>query len=118
MITTIGRKTGLKRHTPLEYFKIAGVLYGGVTGPRKSQWYKNILANPDEVWVQLGFHSYRARIEFLDDDEFIEKIKLYTLQFPKMVAQAWGWDPKRDDVATADFSPMLKIYRFYRIHEY
>ncbi|MCP4358228.1 MAG: nitroreductase family deazaflavin-dependent oxidoreductase [Chloroflexi bacterium] len=117
VITTIGRKSGKKRETPLEYFKLDGVLYGGVSNPRKSQWHKNILANPDQVWVQLGFHSFQARIEFLDDEEFIEKIKLYALKFPKMAATAWGWDPERDDVETADFSPMLRVYRFFRIHE-
>jgi len=117
VITVVGRKSGKKRHVPLEYFKFDGQLYGGVSGPRKSQWHKNILANPDQVWVQLGFRSYRARIEFLDDEEFIEKVKMYAMEFPKMAAAAWGWDPKRDDVATADFSPMLKVYRFFRIHE-
>ncbi len=117
VITVIGRKSGKKRHVPLEYFKLDGVLYGGVSGPRRSQWYKNILANPDQVWVQLGFRDYQAQIEFLDDDEFIEAVKLYALKFPKMVTAVWGWDPKRDDVATADFSPMLKVHRFFRIHE-
>lgn len=117
LITTIGRKSGKKRQTPLEYFKLDGVLYGGVSDPKKSQWHKNILANPDDVWVQIGFRNFHARIEFLDDDEFIEKIKLYALQYPKMAGTAWGWDPKRDDVETADFTPMLKVYRFFRIHE-
>lgn len=68
--------------------------------------------------MQLGFHSYRARIEFLDDEEFIEKIKVYVLKFPKAAATAWGWDPKRDDVETADFSLVPKVWRFYRIYEY
>lgn len=49
VISAIGRKSGKKRHTPLEYFKIDGILYGGVSNPRKSQWYKNNLANPDQV---------------------------------------------------------------------
>ncbi|MFC1960478.1 nitroreductase/quinone reductase family protein [Chloroflexota bacterium] len=117
VITTKGRKSGKQRYTPLEYFVLDGEVYGGVTNPAKSQWHKNILANPDDVWVQMGFRCFHARIEYLNDEEFIEAIKLYTLQYPKAVAIAWGWDPKRDDVETADFSPMLKVYRFFRIHE-
>ena len=118
VITTKGRKTGLTRHTPLEYFLIDGVLYGGVSGPRKSQWYKNILANPEDVWVQLGFRKFHARIDLLEYDEFLETIKLYALKYPKMAAAAWGWDPKRDSVETADFSPMLNVYKFFRIQEW
>jgi len=118
VITTRGRKTGVKRYTPLEYFGIDGVLYGGVTNPRKSQWYKNILATPEEVWVQIGFHNFHARIEFLNDEEFIETIKLYASQYPKLAATAWGWDPEIDDVETADFTPMLMVYRFFYINEW
>jgi deazaflavin-dependent oxidoreductase (nitroreductase family) len=117
VITTKGRITGKKRYTPLEYFLIDDVLYGGVTNPRKSQWHKNILANPDDVWVQIGFRNFHARIEFLDDEEFIETIKLYALRYPKLAATAWGWDSKIDDVETADFTPMFQVYRFFRIHE-
>lgn len=117
VITTRGRKSGLLRHTPLEYFKIDDQLYGGVTNPRKSQWHKNILANPEEVWVQIGFQKFHAWIEFLEDEKFFETIKSYTRQFPRMAQAAWGWDPKLDDVETADFTPMLKIYRFFRIYK-
>ena len=77
-----------------EHFIIDDVLYGGVSNHRKSQWYKNVLANPDQVGVQLGFRRFPARIEFLDDQEFIEKIKRYTLQFPNLSAKAWSWDPQ------------------------
>lgn len=117
VITTIGRKTGKKRHTPLEYFVIDGVVYGGVTNPKKSQWYKNILANPDSVWVQFGFRKYQARIEFLDDQENIALLKRYAMQYPHL-AKYWGWDPERDNIETADFLPMLKVYRLFRITEW
>ena len=117
IITTRGRKSGLLRHTPLEYFKIDEQLYGGVTNPAKSQWHKNILANPEEVWVQLGFRNFHARIEFLDEEAFFETIRAYTRLYPRMAAAAWGWDPKTDDVEPADFTPMVKVYRFFRIHE-
>jgi deazaflavin-dependent oxidoreductase (nitroreductase family) len=117
LINTIGRKSGKKRYTPLEYFILDDDLYGGVSNYRKSQWYKNILANPEQVWVQLGFRRFHADIEFFDDDEeTIDITKWYTQEYPNM-AKFWGWDPERDDVETADFSPMVKIYRYFRIHE-
>jgi deazaflavin-dependent oxidoreductase (nitroreductase family) len=116
LLTTKGRITGKMRKTPLEYDKIDGVLHGGVVNPRKSQWFKNILANPDDVWVQIGLRKFHARIEVLDDEGTIEVVKYYIRTHPSY-SKFWGWDPEKDKIATADFSPMLKIYRFYRIHK-
>ena len=117
ILTTKGRKSGLMRKTPLEYDQIDGILHGAVANPRKSQWYKNVVANPDDVWVQIGSRKFHARIEFLDDDGTIEIMKYYVRTHPSY-AEFIGWDPRHDDLETADFSPVPKIWRFYRIHEY
>jgi deazaflavin-dependent oxidoreductase (nitroreductase family) len=116
VLTTKGHKTGKLRKTPLEYDTIDGVLHGGVVNPKKSQWYRNILANPDQVWAQIGSRRFHAHIEVLDDDGTINVVKYYILTHPNY-SKFWGWDPERDKIETADFTPMLKLYRFYRIHE-
>jgi deazaflavin-dependent oxidoreductase (nitroreductase family) len=53
VLTTIGRKTGKSRQTPLQYEEIEGVYY--VTSARgvQADWYCNIIANP-QVDVQVG----------------------------------------------------------------
>ena len=116
ILTTRGRISGKLRRTPLEYDYINDVLHGGVVNYKKSQWFRNILANPEEVWAKIGSHKFHAKIEILDDDGTIEVVKYYIRTHPSY-SKFWGWDPDRDDLDTADFSPMLKIYRFYRIHE-
>ena len=116
VITTRGRISGKLRKTPLEYDYIDGVLHGGVVNYKKSQWFRNILANPDEVWVQIGSSKFQALIEVLDDNGTIDVVKYYIRTHPSY-SKFWGWDPDRDDLDTADFSPMLMIYRFYRIHK-
>ena len=56
VLTTLGRKSGLPRRTPLNYAVVDGELYctagfGGV-----SDWYRNICANAHvEVWLPDGW---------------------------------------------------------------
>jgi len=58
VIIHTGRKTGLRRQTPVNYALVDGQLYciagfGGI-----SDWYRNILANPQvEVWLPDGWWS-------------------------------------------------------------
>lgn len=31
------------------------------------------------------------------------------------MSKFWGWDPKNDELETADFTPMLAIYKSFKI---
>lgn len=56
VITHIGRKTGLKRQTALNYALVSGEIYclSGFGGG--SDWYRNILKDPRvEVWLPEGW---------------------------------------------------------------
>jgi deazaflavin-dependent oxidoreductase (nitroreductase family) len=59
LLTTTGRRTGLKRVTPLQYEKIEGAFYVASARGPKADWYRNILANPNvEVQIKTGrFHA-------------------------------------------------------------
>lgn len=46
LLTTIGRKSGLPRVTPLQYEEIDGVYYIGSARGTRSDWFRNIQANP------------------------------------------------------------------------
>ena len=46
LLTTTGRKTGLERITPLQYELIDGVYHLGAVFGTKTDWVRNILANP------------------------------------------------------------------------
>ncbi len=47
-----GRKTGLKRYTPINYAMRDGDLYCLVGAGQQSQWYQNLLATPEvEIWM-------------------------------------------------------------------
>jgi deazaflavin-dependent oxidoreductase (nitroreductase family) len=61
VITHTGRKSGNKHRTPVNYAEVDGEIYctagfGGV-----SDWYRNIIANPQvEVWLPDGWYAGAA----------------------------------------------------------
>ncbi|MFQ5399126.1 MAG: nitroreductase family deazaflavin-dependent oxidoreductase [Anaerolineae bacterium] len=56
VITHTGRKTGLRRRTPVNYAIVDGELYCTVGFGKVSHWYRNIQANPNvEVWLPDGW---------------------------------------------------------------
>ncbi len=55
VITHIGRKTGYKRLTPVNYALIDGDIYVTAGFGAVSDWYKNILKDPNvEIWMTEG----------------------------------------------------------------
>jgi deazaflavin-dependent oxidoreductase (nitroreductase family) len=59
LLTTIGRRTGLKRVTPLQYEEIDGRYYLGSARGTQADWVRNIQCNPQvDVRVKsLHFHG-------------------------------------------------------------
>jgi deazaflavin-dependent oxidoreductase (nitroreductase family) len=59
-LTTVGRKSGLARETPLTFMPLDGpvVVYAGARGDH-ADWYRNVRAHP-EVWVRIGRQRFRA----------------------------------------------------------
>jgi deazaflavin-dependent oxidoreductase (nitroreductase family) len=61
VLTHIGRKSGLRRRTPLNYYPADGELYCTAGYGPASDWYRNILAHPDvEVWLPDGWWAGQA----------------------------------------------------------
>jgi len=56
VITHTGRKSGLRRHTPVNYAIVDGELYCTAGFGPTSDWYRNIMADPQvEVWLPDGW---------------------------------------------------------------
>jgi len=56
VITHIGRKTGMRRRTPVNYTIADGEIYCTAGFGGKSDWYHNIITNPQvEVWLPHGW---------------------------------------------------------------
>lgn len=66
LLTTIGRKSGLQRTTPLQYEEEDGIYYIGSARGDQADWFLNIQANP-EVVVQVKERCFRAIAEPVTD---------------------------------------------------
>jgi deazaflavin-dependent oxidoreductase (nitroreductase family) len=73
VLTTVGRKSGEARETPVGYFTapdgswlIAASAAGAKANPA---WYLNLAANPDRVTVELGGRKVAVTAEQLHDAE-------------------------------------------------
>jgi len=116
LLTTTGRKSGLKRLTPLQYEKIGGDYCVGAGYGPKSDWYRNALADP-HVHVRVKKLSFDAVAEPVTDPARIADFLAYRLKrHPLMIGLMLRKDglpmrPTREQLeAYAGRVPMLVIH--------
>jgi deazaflavin-dependent oxidoreductase (nitroreductase family) len=66
LLTTMGRKSGLPRVTPLQYEQINGDYYLGSARGLKADWLRNIQSNPI-VEIRVGANRFRGRADVITD---------------------------------------------------
>ena len=92
VITHTGRKTGIKRQTPLNYTIADGEIYCTAGFGSKSDWYRNIMANPEvEIWLPDGWWAGVA--EEVTDDQARMPLLRQVLIDSGFAARAAGIDP-------------------------
>jgi deazaflavin-dependent oxidoreductase (nitroreductase family) len=119
VLTTRGRKSGKLRHTPTGYFRFEGEFYTISGWGKEADGYRNIQAHPEDVHAQAGFRRFPARTELVQDPEEFHRMMKWLVKNRTSGAEgrATGWDPKRDDPETADFSGMFKKMVIVRLRE-
>jgi len=62
VLVHVGRRSGLRRRTPLNYALVEGDVYCTAGFGPGSDWYRNVLASPGvEVWLPDGWWAGTAR---------------------------------------------------------
>ncbi len=85
LLTTIGRKSGLSRVTPLQFEDVDGAYYVASARGRDADWFKNVLANPD-VHVRVRKREFDATAEPVTDPARIaDFIELRLRRHPVMI---------------------------------
>ncbi len=103
LLTTVGRRSGLPRATPLLYDEIDGIVYVASARGAKADWYQNLLANPN-VEVRLGSRRFRGCADLVTDPlhvaDFLEKrLKLHpAMAAAVMRIEGLGATPSRDQL--------------------
>ena len=114
VLTHIGRKTGEKRQTPINYCIQNGEIYVVAGFGSGADWYRNILKNPRvEVWLPDGWWEATAE----DISRHPNRIELIrqVLIASAFAARAVGIEPKtmsdeQIDNATRDYK-LIRIRR-------
>ena len=85
LLTTIGRKSGLPRVTPLQYEEVDGVIYVAAARGQKADWFRNIVANP-HVEVRVRNKHFQGLAEPITDPARIaDFLKLRLERHPRMI---------------------------------
>jgi len=112
VLTHTGRKSGLKRRTPLNYALLEGEVYCTAGFGAGADWYRNILADPQvEVWLPEGWYAGVAEDVSNDPDRpFYMRQVLIGSGFAARLA---GIDPKK--MSNEEMAPLTQSYRLVRI---
>jgi len=112
VITHTGRKSGVKRRTPVNYAIVDGEIYCTAGFGKASDWYRNIIANPNvEVWLPNGWWAGVAE-EVLDPDARVVLMREVLLA-SGFAAYAAGIDPRK--MSDEELDAVTGTYRLMRI---
>jgi deazaflavin-dependent oxidoreductase (nitroreductase family) len=116
LLTTLGRKSGKMRSTPIGYYLINNIIHVFSVWGRESNWYLNLTAHPEQVSIQMGFKKMKVRIETLEDPRDLQlAFELLAVQNPRGAKSLIGWDPEIDNINTADLSMLVDKVLVVRI---
>ncbi len=112
VLTHVGRKTGKRRRTPLNYAVVDGDVYLTAGFGSGTHWYRNILANPEvEVWMPDGWWTGSATD--ISDSENRNELLRQVLIGSGFAAWIAGMRPKTD--SDQKLAAATEEYRLLRI---
>jgi deazaflavin-dependent oxidoreductase (nitroreductase family) len=114
VLTHVGRKTGAKRQTPVNYAVLDGEIYCTAGFGATADWYRNVLKQPKvEVWLPDGWWQGVAR-DVSDHPRRME-IMREVLIASGFAAQAFG-NIHIKTIIDADLAAVTQSYRLIHIH--
>ncbi|MFN8471452.1 MAG: nitroreductase family deazaflavin-dependent oxidoreductase [Anaerolineae bacterium] len=113
VLTHTGRRSGLRRRTPVNYAEVDGDIYCTAGFGGASDWYRNLLADPAcEVWLPSGWWAGVAEdVSNAPNHLFLLRQVLIASGFAAMVA---GIDARH--ISDTDLAAATEDYRLVRIH--
>ena len=118
VLTHTGRKSGLRRRTPVNYALVDGEIYCTAGFGKGSDWYRNLMANPTvEVWLPGRPDSWRAGVaEDISDSPQRMALLRQVLIASGFAARSLGIDPvKESDEQLAQVSADYRLLHIRRL---
>lgn len=107
-----GRKSGLRRLTPVNYAQVDGEIYCTAGFGAGADWYKNIMANPAvEVWLPDGWWAGKAA-DITGAPDTLRLLRSVIIA-SGVVGPLFGVDPKR--LSDDEFAAVTRDYRLLHI---
>ena len=104
-----GRKSGKTRITPLELRRRDGKVLIFSSRGNYSDWYKNLVANPDKVKIKIGLSKYKPKVEILPYPQKLDTLIWYTNSFPKAAKALFGYRKEEDEVSEELLKPIAEF---------
>ena len=112
VIVHVGRKSGLRRQTPVNFAIVDGELYCTAGFGRISDWYRNIRVQPKvEVWLPHG--RWMGEVEDVTDAQDYAHLMRKVLIGSGFAARMAGLDPKL--ISDEELIAATKGYRLLHI---
>jgi len=110
----MGRKTGVKRQTPVNYAELDGEIYCTAGFGAVADWYRNIMKQPKvEVWLPEGW--WQATTEDVSNHPRRLEIMRAVLIASGFAAQAFG-GLNMKTIGDEELAAATESYRLIRIH--
>jgi deazaflavin-dependent oxidoreductase (nitroreductase family) len=112
VITHTGRKTGLRRRTPVNYAEVESEIYCTAGFGAGSDWYRNIQCNPRvEIWLPNSWWSGAAKD--ISQDERRSHLLRQVIIASGIVGPIFGVDPS--NLTDQEFDQVTSDYRLIHI---
>lgn len=113
LIEHAGRKSGLKRQTPVNYAEVDGEIYCTAGFGGETDWYRNCLAHP-QVTLQLPDRRWAAQAEDVSDSPQRIELLRQVLIASGVVAPLMGLRPR--SMSAGELAAVTSEYRLIRFH--
>jgi deazaflavin-dependent oxidoreductase (nitroreductase family) len=113
VIIHTGRKSGLKRQTPVNYAIVEGEVYCTAGFGKSSDWFRNLKANPEvEIWLPDGWWAGVAE-EITDPKTCLPLLRAVVQNSGFAAYTLGGFDPKT--ISDEELAKATAEYCLFRI---